>query len=122
MLCNYFNVSADYLLGLTKENRKTKKIEINPCEVGNRIKEIRSEQKPDPADLMWQNPMNQNHCRQKDEELPAIEGHLPSSSGSKNRSMPPIKANKPKTPLPEKWLPKAFPKPSQPRPRRRQKG
>ena len=51
MLCNYFNVSADYLLGLTKENRKTKKIEINPCEVGNRIKEIRDKNKVTQVEL-----------------------------------------------------------------------
>ena len=27
-LCNYFSVSADYILGLSKENKKCKKIEI----------------------------------------------------------------------------------------------
>ncbi len=42
MVCNYFNVSADYILGLTKENRKVENIELNPIEIGKRIKEIRN--------------------------------------------------------------------------------
>ena len=42
-LCNYFSVSADYILGLSKENKKCKKIELNSIEIGKRIKEIRSE-------------------------------------------------------------------------------
>lgn len=41
MLCNYFNVSADYILGLAKENREIKKIELNSQEIGKRIRELR---------------------------------------------------------------------------------
>lgn len=41
MLCNYFNVSADYLIGLSKENKKVNKIELDSKKIGKRIKEIR---------------------------------------------------------------------------------
>lgn len=42
MLCNHFSVSADYIMGLSKENRKVDNIELDPVKIGLRIKEIRN--------------------------------------------------------------------------------
>ncbi len=41
MLCNYFNVSTDYMLGFTKENKEVKRVELSSVEIGKRIKQIR---------------------------------------------------------------------------------
>ena len=41
VLCNYFNVSADYIIGLEKKTKATNKIEINSKEIGQRIRKIR---------------------------------------------------------------------------------
>ena len=41
MLCNHFKVSADYIMGLSKENVKVNNIELNSVEIGKRIKEVR---------------------------------------------------------------------------------
>ena len=42
MLCNHFSVSADYIMGLSKENRKVNNIELDSVKIGLRIKEIRN--------------------------------------------------------------------------------
>ena len=42
MLCNHFKVSADYIMGLSKENVKVNNIELNSVEIGKRIKEVRA--------------------------------------------------------------------------------
>ena len=41
MLCNYFNVSADYIIGLENVLKATNKTELNLKLVGKRIKEVR---------------------------------------------------------------------------------
>ena len=41
MLCNYFKVSADYLLGLSKQKKVVENVELDSIEIGNRIKEVR---------------------------------------------------------------------------------
>lgn len=45
MLCNYFKVSADYIMGLSKENKKANNIELNAVEIGRRIRDIRIKNK-----------------------------------------------------------------------------
>ncbi len=45
-LCNYFNISIDYLLGLTNiRNYYPHKLETNTIESGKRLKEFRKEKK-----------------------------------------------------------------------------
>ena len=51
MLCNYFNVSADYILGLSKENKSTRKIELDPAEIGKRIRKVRNDSKVTQTEL-----------------------------------------------------------------------
>ena len=41
MLCNHFSVSADYIMGLSKENKKVDNVDLDPIKIGLRIKEIR---------------------------------------------------------------------------------
>ena len=43
-LCNYFNVSIDYILGLDKNNNY-KKLEINKYNIGKNLKSFRKERK-----------------------------------------------------------------------------
>ena len=41
MLCNHFSVSADYIMGLSKENKKVDNVDLDPIKIGLRIKEMR---------------------------------------------------------------------------------
>ena len=41
IICNYFNVSADYIMGLSKVSTPTKKVELDPKIIGKNIKNLR---------------------------------------------------------------------------------
>ncbi len=41
MLCNHFEVSADYIMGLTKKSDVTNKIELDSKIIGKRIRQVR---------------------------------------------------------------------------------
>ena len=42
ILTNFYNVSADYLLGLTNQNKNGKDVKLNPQEIGKRLKLFRN--------------------------------------------------------------------------------
>ncbi len=41
LLTNYFKVSADYIMGLSKENKKVMNVELDAVKIGKRITEVR---------------------------------------------------------------------------------
>lgn len=45
LLCNYFNVSMDYTIGLTREENGNGKHELNSKTIGNNLKTIRKNNK-----------------------------------------------------------------------------
>jgi len=51
MLCNYFNVSADYIMGINKENTKVSNIELDSVKIGERIKKVREVNKVTQVEL-----------------------------------------------------------------------
>ena len=42
-LSNYYNVSVDYLLGLTDDSYSSEKVELNAKQIGEKLKEIRTD-------------------------------------------------------------------------------
>ena len=43
ILCNYFNVSMDYVIGLTRTNTPTKKINLKSTTIGNNLRKLRND-------------------------------------------------------------------------------
>jgi len=51
LVCNKFGVSMDYIMGLSKQNKKTNKTELNKTKIGKNIKIIRKENKVTQVEL-----------------------------------------------------------------------
>lgn len=43
ILCNHFNISMDYVAGISRHNKPTKKCEIDKKVIGKRLKEFRKQ-------------------------------------------------------------------------------
>lgn len=53
LICIYFNVSMDYLIGLTNTNIKYMKTDLNPKKIGQNIKTIRKNNNLSQKDLAF---------------------------------------------------------------------
>lgn len=51
LLCNKFDVSMDYIMGLSKQNKKTDKIKLDKKQIGKNIKRVRKENKVTQVEL-----------------------------------------------------------------------